>query len=132
MKTQLIKHKSQAALSTFWWGIYMSVNGISLIVYPNGTLATMGFEPTQEIWIRMAGLLALVLGFFYVQLGRFHFTPFYNWKVTGHVVGILTMTLFYLQGLAPSAIFMLCLTDGLAALWTIWGKYQDNKQLQYS
>jgi hypothetical protein len=129
MKTQAIKHKSQAALSTLCWGIYMMLNGVSMIIYPNGVLAMMGFEPTNELWIRLAGLLALVLGFYYVQMGRHHFIPFYTWKVIGHAGGILIMTGFYLQGLAPATIFLLCLSDALAAIWTAYGKYYDQKQI---
>ena len=102
METLLIKRKSQAALSTFCWGIYMIIKGLSMVIYPNNALATMGFEPTVEIWIRMTGLLALVLGYFYVQMGRYHFTPFYTWKVVGHAWGILIMILFYLQDLVPA------------------------------
>jgi hypothetical protein len=128
MKTQFFNHKSQAALSTLCWGLYMILNGISLIVHPNGGLTAMGFEPTEEVCIRMAGLLALVLGFYYLQMGRYNFTPFYTWKLTGHAGGILIMTLLYQQGLAPSTIFIFCLSDALAAHWTAWGIYYDRKQ----
>jgi hypothetical protein len=87
MKTQFFNHKSQAALSTLCWGLYMILNGVNMIVHPNGGLTAMGFEPTAEVWIRMVGLLALVLGFYYLQMGRYNFTPFYTWKLTGHVGG---------------------------------------------
>ena len=128
MTIQTRKTKSQAALSTLAWGIYMIVVGLSLIVFPNGVLVTMGFEPTQEVWIRIGGLLALALGFYYVQLGRFPFAPFYPWKVMAHVGGVLIMTSFYLQGLAPANIFLFALADTLAALWTAWGIKQDRKR----
>ncbi|MEK6478807.1 hypothetical protein WJR50_14770 [Catalinimonas sp. 4WD22] len=128
MKTQIFKHRSHAALSSLCWGVYMILNGISMIIQPNSMLETMGFEPTVEIWIRMAGLLALVLGYYYVQMGRYHFLPFYTWKIIGHIAGIIIMTTFYLQGLAPGSILMLCLGDMLAALWTAWGIFEDRKR----
>lgn len=128
MKTLKIKTKSQAALSTFCWGIYMSLNGLGMVIFPNVALAAMGFEPTVEIWIRMVGLLSLVLGFYYVQMGRYQFSPFYLWKVVGHAGGILIMILFYFQDLISSNILMICLTDALAALWTVWGINEDRKK----
>ncbi len=128
MKTQTHKNKSQAAFSTLCWGLYMFVNGTSMMLYPSHTLEMMGMATTVDIWIRMAGLLALVLGFYYVQMGRYYFAPFYSWKMIGHAAGILIMTLFYLLGLAPATIFLLCLTDALAALWTAWGMAQDRKK----
>ena len=130
MKTTFFNFKSQAALSTLCWGVYLMLNGTSMIVQPNAVLATMGFEPTKDIWIRMAGLLALVLGFFYVQVGRYHFVPFYTWKLIGHSVGIVIMTLFYLQGLAPAPILTLCFSDALAAAWTGWGIFLDRKKVK--
>ncbi|WPP49342.1 hypothetical protein [Catalinimonas niigatensis] len=128
MKTQTLKNKSQAAFSTLCWGFYMILNGLSMIIFPNATLAAMGFELTTEILIRMLGLLSLVLGFYYIQMGRYYFAPFYSWKIMGHISGILIMTFFYLQGLAPATIFMICLSDAMAAAWTAWGISQDRKK----
>lgn len=128
METHFFKPKGRAALSTLCWGIYVIVNGVSMIIDPKGTLELMGFSPAAEMGIRMAGLLALVLGFYYVQMGRYDFTPFYTWKIMGHTAGILIMTLLYLQHLVPANIFIICLSDGLAALWTAWGISQDRKK----
>ncbi|WP_224996216.1 hypothetical protein [Cesiribacter sp. SM1] len=128
MKTTLLKPKSQAALSTLCWGVYVILNGLSMTIDPEGTLKMMGFSPGAETGIRMAGLLALVLGFYYVQMGRHNFVPFYTWKVIGHVGGILIMTLFYFQNLVPASIFIICFSDGLAALWTSWGLIYDRKK----
>ena len=132
MKTHILKNKSQAALSTLCWGFYMVLNGLSMIIHPNATLAAMGFELTTEIWIRMVGLLSLVLGFYYIQMGRYYFAPFYTWKIIGHISGILIMTFFYLQDLVPATVFMICFSDALAAAWTAWGISQDRKKALHS
>jgi hypothetical protein len=130
MKSINMKENGQAALSTFFWGIYMALNGISMVTYPNLGLTLMGFEPTQEVYIRLTGLLALVLGFYYIQFGRYYFQPFYYWKVTGHLAGIFIMIFFYLTGLASASILIFCLFDAMAAVWTAWGIIYDQKKKQ--
>ena len=42
---------------------YVIVSGISLIFFPNFLLGLFGIEATNEIWIRVLGMLVLALSF---------------------------------------------------------------------
>ena len=62
--------------SIFFFGIYVALLGILLVFVPNALLGVVEIPPTDEIWIRLAGMLLLILGFFYVQTGRHNMVPF--------------------------------------------------------
>jgi len=55
---------SNAAKSILVFGIYLVVIGLGFLVVPNTVLALFGFPTTNEPWIRVVGLLVLILGYY--------------------------------------------------------------------
>jgi len=51
---------------SFLWQLYITVHtvlfGIPFLFFPNTILPWLGFQPTDEPWIRMVGVLFLVIG----------------------------------------------------------------------
>ena len=58
---------SRSAQSIFFFGLYLFLLGILLVFLPNALLGLVDIPPTNEVWIRLAGMLLLILGFFYVS-----------------------------------------------------------------
>jgi len=48
---------SNSAKSVFVFGIYISVLGIAFMTIPNALLGLFGFPATNEVWIRVAGMI---------------------------------------------------------------------------
>ena len=58
---------SKSARSIFVFSIYMFVLGLILIVIPNVLLNLFTLPETNEVWIRVVGMLILILGFYYLD-----------------------------------------------------------------
>ncbi len=48
------------------WSFYVLGMGAGLLLAPNRVLDVLGIDPTREAWIRVAGVIALVLGVYYL------------------------------------------------------------------
>jgi uncharacterized membrane protein len=109
---------SKSARSVLIFGLYLVVLGITLLVVPNFLLGIFFLPSTTEVWIRVVGMLILILGFYYTQAARKELTDFFQWTVTVRVSTILFFTAFVLLGFAGSALILFGVVDLLGALWT--------------
>ena len=67
-----------AARSVFVFGVYLVLLGVSLMLAPNLVLAPFGFAPTSEVWLRVAGSLVAIIGFFFLVAARHELTAFFR------------------------------------------------------
>jgi len=109
---------SKSARSIFVFGLYVAVLGIMLIVVPNFLLRTISRTSTTEVWIRVAGLLLLYLGFYYTQAARKEMTDFFRWTVYTRSTVIVFFAAFVLLGFARPPMIMFGVIDLLGAIWT--------------
>ena len=109
---------SKAAKSVFVFGIYLVVIGVGFLVIPNTPLALLGFPTTSEPWIRVVGLLLLILAYYYIQAARSEMTPFLRWTVPTRLSVIVCFIILVLLGLAQPMLIGFGVIDLLAAIWT--------------
>ena len=109
---------SKSALSMFVFGLYAAVLGIMLIVVPNFLIKTIARTSTTEVWIRVAGLLLVYLGFYYTQAARKEMTDFFRWTVYTRSTVIVFFAAFVLLGFARPPLVMFGVIDLLGAIWT--------------
>src|SRR5919112_2435512 len=109
---------SPAAKSLFVFGIYLCGLGLLLLLVPNLLLRAFGVPPTNEVWIRVVGMLVLCLSFYYVLAARSELTSFIRWTIPARVAVIFYFTAFVLLVSAPKALLLFGLIDLLAATWT--------------
>ena len=109
---------SNAARSVFVFAIYLFVLGLVLMVAPNILLALFAFPSTSEVWIRVAGMLLLFLGFYYSQAARKEMTDFFHWTVYVRSTVILFFALFVVLGFAGPPLILFGAIDLLGAIWT--------------
>ena len=62
---------SKAAFSVFVFSIYLLVMGFVLVVMPNHLLSLFQLPETNEVWIRVVGMLILILGLYYSTAARY-------------------------------------------------------------
>jgi len=109
---------NKAALSVQIFGIYLIGLGACLLLAPNVLLRLFGMAATDEVWIRVVGMLVGFLGTYYVRAAAVRFTPFFAWTVPVRLSVFGFFGAFVLLGLAPPVLLLFALVDAAGALWT--------------
>ena len=109
---------SKSAWSLFVFSVYLFVLGIILIVIPNVLLSLFKFPETNEVWIRVAGMLVFILGYYYFQASKSEIKKFFQWTVYGRTAVFIFFIVFVLLDFAPPILILFGFIDAVAALWT--------------
>lgn len=109
---------SHPSKTLFVFGCYLAVLGLVLLFIPNALLVLFGFAATQEVWIRVVGMLVLVLAAYDMLAARAELMPFIQWSVPIRASVIVFFAAFVLLGLAPRALILFGLIDLASAAWT--------------
>ncbi|MBI5932752.1 MAG: hypothetical protein HY867_03505 [Chloroflexi bacterium] len=109
---------SKSARSIFVFGIYLGVFGLSMLIIPNTVLGMVSIPSTNEVWIRIVGMLLFLLGYYYIQAARKETTDFFQWTVPVRSSIILFLTTFVILGLVKPIIILLGVIDLAGAIWT--------------
>jgi hypothetical protein len=109
---------SDPAKTVYAFGWYIVVLGATLVLAPNLLLATFGLPPTEEVWIRVVGMLLLFLAGYYFIAARAEWTQFFRASVWFRSLVILFFIAFVLLGLVKPVVLAFAGVDLLAALWT--------------
>ena len=109
---------SNSARSVFVFGLYLAVLGIVLLVAPNFLLGMFFLPSTTEVWIRVVGMLVLLLAFYYTQAARKEMTDFFQWTVYVRSSVIVFFAAFVLLGFSSPPLILCGVVDLLGAIWT--------------
>jgi hypothetical protein len=109
---------SRAARSILVFGVYVLVLGLLLIALPNLVIGPFGFAEAREPWIRVLGVVVVVLGSYYVQAAQQGVTAFFQWTVWGRGGILAGFTVLVLAGLAGPALIFFGVVDAAGAIWT--------------
>lgn len=109
---------SNSARSVFVFGLYLA--GLSLILLggPNFLLGLFGLPATTEVWVRVVGMLVLLLAFYYIQAARAELTLFFQWTVYVRASVIVFFSAFVVLGYATAPLILFGVVDLLGAIWT--------------
>ena len=110
---------SKAALSMFVFGIYVIVLGVILMVIPNVLLAIFGLPATTEVWIRVMGMLVIIIGYYYIRASHNEkeMISFYRWSVHARSAVIIFFIIFVLFGLVKPILILFGVADLAGAMW---------------
>ena len=95
-----------------------SATGVVLLLGPNSLLGLFAIPPTEEVWIRVVGMLVFLLGCYYLLAAGRELTPFFRWSVYIRSTVIFFFTLFVLFDLAAPTLILVGAIDLLGAIWT--------------
>ncbi len=104
--------------SLFVFGWYLAGLGTLLVLVPNVLFGLFGLPPTDEVWIRVAGVLVLVIAYLDVRMGREDFLPYARFTVHARVAVLVLFGAFVLAGLARPILIQFGAIDFAGALWT--------------
>jgi len=107
-----------AARSVHLFGIYLLLLGVALLVTPNLLLTSFGLAPTEEVWIRVVGMVTAFLGIYYRVAAAAELRPFFFATVLLRASVSIFLLLFILAGWTQWPLFGFGLVDAAGALWT--------------
>ncbi|HXH18270.1 MAG TPA: hypothetical protein VNJ07_04220 [Chitinophagales bacterium] len=117
----------KAAVSMVVFGLYLSIMGIILLIEPNFLLGLFGIPETDEVWIRVIGMLVLILAVYYIQTARMDLTEFFWLSVYVRMFVIVFFTAFVMMGLVKPALILFGAVDMMGAAWTWWALKAEGK-----
>ena len=109
---------SNPARSIMVFGVYLSVAGLCFIFIPNFVLPLFGFPATTEVWIRLAGLLTIILGMYFFYSVRYEDRHFFRATVFARLMFFTGVTLFVILGWGSAMLIAFGLVDLAGAAWT--------------
>jgi hypothetical protein len=109
-----------AALSVLVFGIYLLVTGLGFLIIPNTTLSLFGVAPTSEPWIRIVGMLMLVLAFYYIMTSRQGNKQFFPLTIPARLGVVVVLVALALLQIGPIQLVLFAGVDLLGAIWTWW------------
>jgi len=116
---------SRSALSVFVFSIYLYIMGFVLVVTPDTLVRIFKFPDADGLWIRVVGMLVIILGFYYSHVARAEIRPFFVWTVIARSAVLLFFIAFVIAGLAPPALILFGIIDFAAAMWTLFAIRSD-------
>jgi hypothetical protein len=112
------KTMSKAATSVFAFGVYLGGLSLILLLIPNFLLSVFGMMETEEVWIRVVGMLVLFLAVYYTQMAREENATFFWLTVYLRSAVILFFVLFVLLKMASPMLILFGAVDLAGGLWT--------------
>ncbi|WP_462252392.1 hypothetical protein [Ferruginibacter sp.] len=109
-----------AAKSVCYFGFYLYVTGITLIAVPNFLLTTLQLPNTNEVWIRVVGVLALCIGYYYHRAGAGNIQAFFKHTIPTRIFVFLSFTAFVLLNYVSPMLILFGAADFAGAVWTWW------------
>jgi hypothetical protein len=109
---------SRTAKSLVGFGGYVSLTGAALVLAPGPTLDVLRTARTDEHWIRLLGMTAIVLGAYYIVAGRAELTVFARASLWGRIAIAAGFSTFVALGIAPVLLLGIAGNEMLGVLWT--------------
>ena len=111
---------SRAAKSLFFFGLYVISLGVFLVVAPNVLLKIFNVSETNEVWIRVVGVLVLIIGYYYVRAAtdKKDMSNFYRWTIYARTSVLVFFVVFVLLDFVKPALILFGVFDFAGAVWT--------------
>ncbi|GAB4036396.1 hypothetical protein [Spirosoma gilvum] len=109
---------SNAQKSILYFGFYLYAVGTTLLLTPDLFLKITQLGETSDVWIRVVGLLAICLGYYYHQTAHHGLSLFYKFTIPTRILVFLTFSVFVLLQFTSPILVVIGSVDLLGALWT--------------
>lgn len=109
---------TSAAKSVCYFGYYLYLTGLTLMTVPNFLLTTLQLPETNEVWIRVVGVLVFCLGYYYHQSGKENNHTFFKNTIPTRVFVFLSFCTFALLHFVSPMLIGFGVVDLIGAIWT--------------
>ncbi len=125
---------SRSAKSVFIYGIYLALVGLMLVIAPNVLLNLFGIESTNEVWIRLEGILLMATTVYYFIGAKYELILILKATAFIRFTVIIFFTAIVLLELVSPSIIIISVIDFLGGAWTYLmlkkeGHFARNKNL---
>lgn len=115
-----------AARSVCYFGFYLYATGLLLITAPNFLLSTLQIPATDEVWIRVVGVLAFCIGYYYHRAGAGNIHAFCKHTIPTRIFVFLAFCTFVLLNYVSPMLILFGAIDLAGATWT-WFALKQRK-----
>ncbi len=98
--------------------LYMLGSGTTLIFAPNFLLGIFGFEPSNDVWIRVFGLLVFVVAGFYYMIAKENYLKLKQFSVYERLVFCSGLVVFVLLGMTKPMLIGFAAFEAFLAIWS--------------
>jgi hypothetical protein len=105
-------------ISILVFSFYVLALSVSLLFFPSLTLPALGLPTTNEVWVRVAGLLLLGYWFYYVSVFRARIGSLLPYTVVVRSMVIVFFGWFVWKGWARPIFLVFGVIDLAGAVWT--------------
>ncbi len=116
---------SKSAFSAKVFALYLFLAGALLFFVPNVLLSIFWIPETSEVWVRVVGVVAFMIGVYNWVAAKHDFRPFFEASVYARFVVFAAFAVFALMGLSSPAIAIFGVVDLLGGLWTSFALRAD-------
>ena len=109
---------SPSAKSICYFGFYLYAVGITLMVVPNFVLTTLQMPGSNEVWIRVVGVLAFIIGYYYHRAGAENIHAFFKHTIPTRSFVFLVFCTFVALGYVSPYLIIFGTGDVVGAIWT--------------
>ncbi len=109
---------SKSAKTVYFFSFYLFLVGLELTFIPNFFTKTAQLPEAHEPYIRVVGILAIILGVYYYQSAKNELTPFLKTTIAGRLIYFLGAVGLVVSQIAPPIFVAFGVVDLLGALWT--------------
>lgn len=109
-----------ASKTVFYFGYYLVVLGLVLILMPNLLLLLFGLEETKEVWLRVVGVLVFNKALYYIYASQTNSVKFLMATVISRLLVMFWFAVFVLAGWANIRLLFFGGIDLIGALWTYY------------
>jgi uncharacterized membrane protein HdeD (DUF308 family) len=110
---------SPAARSIYYFSFYLYLTGVTLIAIPNTFLSVVKLPETNEVWIRVVGVLAVGIAYYYHRMSAENITAMFKHTVVARLFVFLCFSVFVIAKFASPVLLVFGVIDLLAAIWTL-------------
>jgi hypothetical protein len=100
------------------YGAYLLANGIALLLAPRMVLGLLGLPPSDEPWVRVLGVLASEVGFYFLIASRKRIAEFFAATIHGRLAAAAVFVAIVVAGVGPLQLLLFAAIDLLTAAWT--------------
>jgi len=116
-----------SAKSVCYFGFYLYVVAITLMIAPNFLLNSLQIPETNEVWIRVVGVLAFGIGYYYHRTGAGNVQAFFIHTVTIRCFVFIAFCVFVLQQYVSPVLIIFGAADLAGAAWTWFALRKENR-----
>jgi hypothetical protein len=109
---------SRSARTMVVFGVYLLGLGAALMLAPNLVLGLFRVPATSEVWIRVVGVLAAIIGVYYLLAVRAGMRQLFAWSVPVRMAVAIPFGAFVLAGLVSPVLMLFASVDFAGAAWT--------------